>query len=278
MFSFRTFAALALVAGVVGLVAVGGAATRPESSAQPADYYIDAPPVAQASGGDVGPPLYPSIVNARLVRAEAALSRATTWVDQGQSAAAITELTSVRSNLQAGWLAAKYMIETAPPPVAGDGAFAHTSGTGAAGPVYASPEETGFAVLSLQHDVVTTAIGLIDAADATLLPNLRTTIRAAIRARDAAVEYIHSLPPPPVAGDGRVHANAGGTPVAAGWDTLMQNLIPLLNDEIQHIEGTVSINTTLSTTVKSFLRSMRLRDIDTRDTVNQYWPPLPGDG
>jgi hypothetical protein len=276
MFSFRTFAALALVASLVGLVAVAGAATSSGSDWQPAASFA-APPVAHAAGGDAGPPLYPSIVNVHLVRAETALARATTWVDQGQPANAVVELTAARSNMQAAWTAAKYVIETAPPPLAGDGAFAHTSGGAVAG-AFASPEETGFAVLSLQHDVVTTAVGLIDTTDATLLPNLRTTIRAAINARDAAIAYIHSIPAPPVAGDGSVQADASGTPVASGWGTLMPTTIPVLEDEIQEIKGTIATSTTLATGMPSFLRNMRVRDIETRDTINQYWPPLPGDG
>jgi hypothetical protein len=270
--SLRTFALLALVA-LVGLVVLAPSATTSSSDLEWTAAYPD--PVAQASGGDAGPPLYPSIVNVRLVRAEAALARATTWADQGMPGSAIVELNAARSNMRKAWTAAQYVIETAPPPVAGDGAFAHTSGTGAGGTAFASPEETGFAVLSLQHDVATAAIGLIDTTDATLLPNVRATIRAALNARDAAIAYIHSIAPPPVAGDGRVHADASGAPVAAGWDSLMPNLIPLIEDEIQDIKGTIATNPTLATTVSSFLKSMRFREIDTRDTVNQYWPPVP---
>jgi hypothetical protein len=277
MISFRTLAALALVVGVVGLVAVANAAQRSTTDPGPVPYDYDAAPIAQASGGDAGPPLYPSIVNVRLVRAEAALARATTWVDQGIPANAVVELYAARSNMRAAWTAATYVIENAPPPVAGDGAFAHTSGGAVAG-AFASPEETGFAVLSLQHDVVTTAIGLIDTVDATLLPNLRPTIRGAINARDAAIAYIHSIAPPPVAGDGSVHADASGTPVASGWDTLMPTALPILDDEIQEIKGTVATNTALATGVPGFLRNMRLRDLETQNTINQYWPPLPGDG
>jgi hypothetical protein len=273
---FRSIAALALVAGVVGVVAVAGAATPADSDPQPAAYY-EGPPVAQASGGDAGPPTYPSIVNVRLDRTEAALQRAATWVDQGLPANAVAELIAARANMQSAWAAAKYVIDTAPPPVAGDGAFAHAGAFSVPG-TFAAPEETGYAVLVLQHEVVTTAIGLITTTDPTLAPNLRTTIRAAMNARDAAIAYIHSIAPAPVAGDGRVHANASGTPVAAGWDTLMPNAIALLDDEIQEIKGTIAVNTTLSTTVRSFLQSMRIRDVDTKDTINQYWPPLPGDG
>jgi hypothetical protein len=269
---------LALAAGVIGLAAVMAAVNRSPSNVQPLDYHYAPAPVAQASGGDAGPLPYPSIVNVRLVRAEAALSRAVTWADQGQPANAIGELSTARAQMQTAWIAAKYVIETAPPPVAGDGAYAHASGGAVGGVAYASPEETGAAVLNLQHDIVTTAIGLIDTPDPTLLPNLRTTIKSAIAARDDAIAYIHAIPAPPVAGDGAVHARAGGAPIAAGWSTVMPNVIPLLDDEIQEIKGARATNSTLSTGVRSFLGSMRLRLIDTEDTVNQYWPPLPADG
>jgi hypothetical protein len=278
MFSLRRSTALALTAGAIGLVAVAAASTGSPSNVQPADYHYAPAPVAQASGGDAGPLPYPSIVNVHLVRAEAALSRAVTWSDQGQPGNAIGELSTARAQTQTAWIAAKYVIETAPPPVAGDGAYAHASGGAVGGVAYASPEETGAAVLNLQHDIVTTAIGLIDTPDPTLLPNLRTTIKSAITARDDAIGYIHAIPAPPVAGDGAVHAQAGGAPIAAGWSTVMPNVIPLLDDEIQEIKGTRAIYSTLSTSVRSFLGSMRLRLIDTEDTINQYWPPLPADG
>jgi hypothetical protein len=278
MFSLRRSTALALTVGAVGLVAVAAASTGTRSTAQPPDFHYTSAPVAQASGGDAGPPLYPSIVNVRLVRAEGALSRAATWADQGQPTSAIGELNTARTQMQKAWVAAKYVIETAPPPVAGDGAYAHTGGGAVGGVPYASPEETGAAVLSLQHDIVTTAIGLIDTPDGTLTPNLRTTIRAAIAARDDAVEYIHLIPAPPVAADGAVHARAGGAPIAAGWSTVMPNVTPLLGDEIQEIKGTLATSSTLSSSARSFLGSMRFKLIDTRDTINQYWPPLPGDG
>jgi hypothetical protein len=182
MMSFRVPAALALVAGVVGVAAVAGAAPTSWPQVQPPAVH-DSPPIAEASGGDAAPTTYPSIVNVRLVRAEAALARAATWVDQ----------------------------------VAGD------------------------------------------------------------NARDDAIAYIHSIAPP-VAGDGRVHPQTSGGAIAPTWDTFMPNAIPLLDDEIQEIKGTLATNTTLSSSVRRFLRSIRLRDVDTRDTINQYWPPLPADG
>jgi hypothetical protein len=267
MLSFRTAAPLALVAGVIGVAAYGASATPAESGLDPAVRHLDAP-IAHASGGDAGPPTYPSIVDVRLVRTQAALDRAAAWVDQGQPGQAILDLNGVRSNMKRAWAAARYVIETAPPPVAG------ASGDAAGGLAFASPEETGFAVLSLQHTVATTAIGLVDAADATLLPNLRTTINAAINARNQAIKYIHSIAPPAPPPD---DATSSGDPVVAGWGTLMPNLVPLLEDELQQTKGTLATMPTLSTGLKAFVRGVRLEVVDTRDLVNQFWPPLPTD-
>ena len=55
-------------------------------------------------------------------------------------------------------------------------------------------------MLSLQHDVATTAFGLIDGAKGTLLAAVNTTIFAALNRRDQAIAYIHQVAPPaPVA-------------------------------------------------------------------------------
>ena len=273
--SLRMVAPLGVAAVLVGLVAVAPAGTSSGADTEPTAYRG---PTATASGGDAGQLVYPSIVNVRLIRAEAALARATTWVDQAKGSNAIAELKAAQSNMQKAWTAAKYVINTTPPPVATDGAFAHSSGGAPAGPSYASPEDTTFAVLSLQHDVVTTSLGLLDAGNATLKnTTLPTTIKAAVDARDAAIAYIHSIAPPPVAGDGRVHADASGGAVVAGWDTTMPNLIPVLDDEIQAIKGTRKLNPTLPTGIRTFLPTMRARDEATQTTINQFWPPAPAD-
>ena len=106
---------------------------------------------------------------------------------------------------------------------------------------------------------------------------LDCTIKAAVDARDAAIAYIHSIAPPPVAGDGRVHADASGGAVVAGWDTTMPNLIPVLEDEIQAIKGTRKLNPTLPAGIRTFLPTMRARDEATETTINQFWPPAPAD-
>ena len=70
------------------------------------------------AAGTPVPLIYPSIVNVRLVRAQSAWDRAAEWVYQGKPASAVIHLNAARSNMSQAWLAAKYVIETAPPPVA----------------------------------------------------------------------------------------------------------------------------------------------------------------
>ena len=125
---------------------------------------------------------------------------------------------------------------------------------------------------------MTTSLGLLDAGNATLKnTTLPTTIKAAVDARDAAIAYIHSIAPPPVAGDGRVHADASGGAVVAGWDTTMPSLLPVLDDEIQAIKGTRKLNPTFPDSIRTFLPTMRARDEATKAAINRYWPPLPAD-
>jgi len=274
--SLRLVTAMSAAAALVGVTAVAAATTSGGSGTEPAVSAYRGP-VATASGGGAATLVYPSIVNVRLVRAEAALARATTWVDQGRGELAVADLNAATANMKAAWVAAKYVIRTTPPPVATDGAVAHSSGGAPAGGSYASPQDTAFAVFGLQHDVVTTSVGLFGTGNAALDTTLSTTISGAVHARDAAVTYIHKIAPPPVAGDGRVHANASGGAIAATWDTTMPNVLPLLDDEIQAIRGTRKTNKALSPSSSTLLGTMSARDGKTKATINQYWPPVVGD-
>jgi hypothetical protein len=271
-------AAAALLACLVG-VAVAPAETSSAQASQADAHYQR--PSATASGDSGGPLVYPSIVNIRLERAEAALARAAMRTDQHLPGKASTQLTVARANMTAAWAAAKYVIRTAPPPpVAADGAFARSSGAAPAGGAFASPQDTALAVFSLQHDVVTTSVGLLGTGNAGLESAASATIRAAVNARDAAVAYIHQIapPPPPVAGDGSVDAEASGAPVAAGWSTTMPLVIPLLDDEVQALRGTRATTPSLSAVTKTFLRAMTARDVKTKNAINGFWPPVVGDG
>jgi hypothetical protein len=270
MRSLRSAASCAVAGGLVSLAAL---ATIAASGTDHVAAAAAAPATAHAAGTDAPPAVYPSIVNLRLERTEAALQRATTAIDQGNGALASTELTAASTNATQAWAAAKYVIETAPPPPPpGDGIASLEGGVGS---TYAAPEDTAIAVLSLQHEIVVTGLSLVDAADATSLPSVRTLVRNAVNDRDAAIEYIHSIAPPPVASEGRVEASASDEPVASTWDTLMPGVVPVLGDELQVIAGAQAAATATATPADPLYRRIRVRDILTRDTVNTYWPPLP---
>ncbi len=249
----------AVVALVVTLCVVSGATA------------VSGPP-AHTAGGDVGTLTYPAIVDVRLVRVEAALERAVEYTDTAQPDKAVTELTTARVHLRKAWISAKYVIDHAPPPVAGDGSVGHMSVVASA--PNASIYDTAFAVLSLQHEVAAISVGLIDTAKGTLLTSLSTTIFAALNSRDAAVAYIHSIAPPPVAGDGRVPARKSGAPIS-GWGTVMPDAGAQLDDEILQLDGTLAAG--VSTGVGRVLRAAELQDVKTQKTINQFWPPLPDD-
>jgi hypothetical protein len=260
---------------------------------------------ALAGGAPPAPPVYPSLVNERLVRVQAALDRATASADEHQPDAAAKTLMNARTNLKKAWTSAQYVIDNAPPPVvATDAAFhpqnftrsgrlklrktstttvkvrARKSGAppADAGGV-ASIYDTAFAVLSLQHRMATLSTGLIDTAHSTLLSSLSTSLFTALNGRDQAIAYIHSIdtpPPAPPAADARVKARAAGAPVAtgSGWATVMPNLVPMLDDEIQQVNGTIAAGS-LRTGTRHVMLDALAQDTASESRVNQFWPPLP---
>src|SRR5688572_15631130 len=94
MRSLRTVPAVMGLATLVGVAAVSTMLPTSSAAAPSRLAASTEAPAAVASGVDVVTPLYPSLVNVRLDRVEAALGRATTAVDQGQEAVAITEMVS----------------------------------------------------------------------------------------------------------------------------------------------------------------------------------------
>jgi hypothetical protein len=244
-------------------LAVGLVAAAPASGAPP----------AQAAGGDVGVLAYPSIVNVPLLRAQNALARAVDYNDDAQPDKAIAALKAARINMSNAWLGAKYVIEHAPPPVAGADDVTLVPPAGAA---LAGPEDTAFAVLTLQHAAATTAVGLINTAKGTVLSALSTTIFAAMNQRDAAIKYINAIPAPPPATDDSVDAQASGGAVGGSWATVMPGAVPQLDDEIQQINS-MQENKALSSGSRRVLNAAELQATKTEKTVNQLWPPLPAD-
>jgi hypothetical protein len=272
MLSHRIVLPLGVAGALVGLVAVA-AATGPMGRAPAAPSPLSPGSLATASGGSAGALVYPSLVDIHLARSEAALARAGADADHGRALKAASEMKTALSHMTAAWRATKYVIKTTPPPPVGDRAGA--SGGAPAGPSYASPPDTGVAVLGLQHDVITTSLGMFGITTA-LDTSLSSTIGSVAASRSAAVRYIHRIAPPPPPGDGR--AGASGGAIAATWDSVMPGVLPVLDDELQALRGTVKLTPTLSTTVITSIKAVVAQDKKTKSAINTFWPPIVGDG
>ena len=300
MKNLRAVLPLALVAGLISVTAAGAASSANSAGGGPA--------IAHAAGGDVTTPLYPAIVNVRLVRAQNLLQQAAKYEDLGDYPNAVLALTAARSNMTKAWTGAKYVIQTAPPPPPGDKptavrkAKAKKAVVRKARPVarrarlvrkvpvirarvsggaipgaspYADQYTTAAAVFSLQHAVATTALGMIDNASEPLLTAVSKDLFAALNARDAAVAYIHSLPVPPP-GDRPLRARKSDE-VVGSWATTMPAVIPDLDDEMQQIDG-IQATIKLSPGRARLLDLAELQDLRTERTINTYWPPIPPEG
>jgi hypothetical protein len=276
------------------LVTAAVAVTPAVASIQPSNAAGGAP-VAHVAGGDAPLPL-PGIVNVRVVRAQNLLQHAARYEDLGQADKAVTALTAARSNMTKAWKATQYLIANAPPPAAPASVpkatvrkatatakakrrsipivKARASGTGAGVAVYADIYTTAAAVISLQHAVATTAMGMMDNAAEPLLTAVSKNLFGALNARDGAIAYIHSIAPPPVAADGSVHAHASGGLIVGSWDTTMPNVVPDVDDELQQIAG-IRATITLSPGRARLLNDAELQDRRTESTLNTYWPPVP---
>jgi hypothetical protein len=199
--------------------------------------------------------------------------------------------------MRKAWLAAKYLVDNAPPPVAGDSAVrpakakktkptakhkpksqAHKSGGAVAGASpFADSFTTAAGVLNLQHDVAAGMLGLLENADATLLPLVSSTLFAALNDRDTAIAYIHSIAPPPVAGDGSVKGRSSGGAIAATWDSVMPGVVSYVDDELTAIDS-LRARVKLSPGRGHVLDAAEVQDTKTERTINQYWPPVPPAG
>jgi hypothetical protein len=274
--------ALLPVAIAAGLVAASPAAAAPRA----------ADPVAHASGGGGAPAPLPAIVRTRVVRTENALDRLSESVDDGDSTQAAKTAKAIRRQLSAAWRGTKYYIKNAPPPPpVADDARVHvkelaprvrariTGGAPAAGTI-ADPPTTTIAVFQLQDNVISTIVELTDGARVPLLNAMSTTLFYALDKRDRAVEDVHTLapPPPPVADDARfdVRAHTSGGAVGGGtFEAVMPQVVGMIDDELQQIDGLQSDATDLRPGAKKILRAAEVQALLTQRQVNTYWPPLP---
>jgi hypothetical protein len=236
---------------------------------------------AHAAGSDAPPSVLPTIVRKRINRGERALDHAGDYVDKDRPDKAVTSLRNARRNMYAAWRNAVDVVENtpAPPPPVGDRTQKHVpvvkKGAQTAA-TYTGPDETAVAVLNFQHDVAGAAYDLLDGAKGDLRDAVSTTIFAALNRRDRAVSYIHDRPVPPAPpADGRVRARSAGAPVAADtFATLMPGVVPDLDDELGQIRGLVR-GGALTPGEKRIMGLAKSQVLETKDTVNTWWPPLP---
>jgi hypothetical protein len=228
-----------LLLGVIAALATAGAL-----AATPAVAPAGAPVAAGAVGKDVVVLRYPALVNKRLVRTRKLLDAAAQYQDIGETGTAVRSLAAVRSNLRKAWDGAKFVIESAP-----------RSGDSSSADRYA----LAAAVLTLQHEVVTTAIAMMDTASPPLLAAVNTSLFAALNQRDIAVEYIHSLPAP------------AGARAPAVLSAAMRSVLVDLDDELLQVDGVRAL-TNLSPGRKRLLDLTELQDSNSGRRINRYWP------
>jgi hypothetical protein len=237
-------------------------------------------PTAHAAGGDAPATLnYPSIVQTRFDRTERALRRAAKAIENGDQVKATTNLKVVRRQMSSAWRGAKYVIRTTPPPPPVDDQFGDPPSP-ATGPAVASPADSGYLVLYLQHEVASSMYQLIDGAHGTGLDAISRTMNFALDRRDSALNDILALAPPaPPPVDDRVHARAAqdDAPVVDTFDIVMPNYVPLLADEVQAIEGTKSDATDLTAGGRRLLSDAETQVGKTQTFVNTNWPPVPAE-
>jgi hypothetical protein len=225
----------------------------------------------------------PSIVNKRISRGEKALERAGDYVDRDMSDKAVVSLRHARGNMYAAWRNAVDVVENAPPPPPpGDrvGGRVPIVGKAHLSTVFVSPEETAVAVLGFQHDVATSAFDLLDGAKGALRDAVSTTMFAALNRRDSAIGYIRNRPVPPPPPEGRaarasnVVAHASDDAPVPTFATLMPDVVSDLDDELSQIRGLVR-GGALTPGEKKIMGLAKSQILETKDTVNTAWPPLP---
>jgi hypothetical protein len=254
------------------VLAIGAVAVLP-AGASAQGHGKKAEPIRANSAGSDAPPVIPSIVRVRIERGTKALEHAGDYVDRDLPDRAVASLLNARRNMYAAWRGARYVIEHPPPaPPAEDARAssprAHASDDDAVGTVYASPEETGFAVLGFQHTVATSAFALLDDAKGALRDSVSTTMFAALDRRDASIAYIHGLPAP----DPEAELPEG----TVTWDLLMPGLIPDLDDELQDAAGLLE-HGALTPGEKRIMTQADAQIVRTEGNVNLFWPPAVGD-
>jgi hypothetical protein len=238
---------------------------------------------AHFDGGDA-PPIIPSIIQTRVTRTENALDRLTEAVDDNDAAGVTRTGKTIRRQMAAAWRGAVYYLKNPPAPPIEDLARAGGSRHKAAaehgkaharvaddptGPVIADPPTAMLAVFQLQHEVASTMAELTDGARVPILDAMSKTMFFTLDRRDKAVATAHALEPPP--------DPDAGEDAPATIASVMPQVVPLLDDEIQQIRGLQSDATDLRPGGVAILRAGLTQTLLTELTINTIWPPVVGD-
>jgi hypothetical protein len=263
----RSLRAIAPLAVAASLVAVS-----------PAAADAKAPAKAKASGTDAVELIYPSLVQVRIGRTERALERATRKVENNKLDEAATTLKVVRRQLAAAWRGTKYVIRTAPPPPPAEDARvkARKAGDAPVGPTFATPPETAFRVLALQHDVASAMVALIDGSHGTGLNALSTTLNQVNDRRDQALQYILGVEPP-VPPDPEGEGGGEEEGAVPTFATVMPPYASFLDDELQAITGTLLDATDLTAGGRRLLNAANAQVSRTKAVVSANWPIVPAE-
>jgi hypothetical protein len=263
----RSLRAIAPLAVAASLVAVS-----------PAAADAKAPAKAKASGTDAVELIYPSLVQVRIGRTERALERATRKVENNKLDEAATTLKVVRRQLAAAWRGTKYVIRTAPPPPPAEDARvkARKAGDAPVGPTFATPPETAFRVLALQHDVASAMVALIDGSHGTGLNALSTTLNQVNDRRDQALQYILGVEPP-VPPDPEGEGGGEEEGAVPTFASVMPPYASFLDDELQAITGTLLDATDLTAGGRRLLNAANAQVSRTKAVVSANWPIVPAE-
>ena len=261
-------------------------------------------PTAAAQAGGGAPAVDPPLVGVPITRTQIALGHAADAIDAGNGGQAVGPLRASRRYLIRSYKGAKYLIANAPPPPAEAGRAtarkfrrlarrivraarrdgsrgwirARSSGAGGTGPAFADGPTAVFDVFTSQFNAATAAVGMAPDVKGNLLNRVETTLNTAVVLRNRLVKVIHAAEPPvPPVEEGRVHALASGAPVAATFGSVMPGLTVLLDAELQQMKATAH-DTSVPAASRAALSKAIAADNQIEALVNQWWPPVVGDG
>jgi hypothetical protein len=259
-------------------------------------------PVVPAHAGSGAPAVDPPIVGVPIMRTQIALGHAGDAIDAGNGAEAVGPLRASRRYLIRSYKGAKYLIVNAPPPPAGDGSAnpqtfirlakravrasrrggstgwigARSSGAEGTGPACADAPTATFDVFTSQFNAATAAVGMAPDVKGNLLKRVQTTLNTAVILRNRLVKFVHTNAPPPPVEEGRVRARTADAP-ADPYGAMMLGLNVLIDAELQQLQATAD-DTSIPQASRDSLTKAIAADKQIEGLVNQYWPPVVGDG